>query len=159
MSLGAGGGGREELQQLSEEIESLREEQDQLEGTVEELEASQEEIDEVVEGLGELETGSTVQVPLGAGTYVRAEIEDIEEVVVSLGGSYAAELDRDGARDALADRRAFIDERIEETEAEIAEIEDEAEELEAEAQQAQQQMLQQLQQQQGGAPGQGEDDG
>ena len=148
-----GGGGQQELQQLSQELQAIDEEIEALEGEIEALRNEQAEADEAADAVGTLETGSTVQVPLGGGAYVRAEIEDIDEVIVELGGNYAAEFDQDGAAEALDRRKDQLDDRIAEVQSEIDELESESEEIEQQAQQMQQQMqqqqMQQMQQMQG----------
>ena len=146
MSLG--GGGQQQLQQLSQEIQELDEEIEVLEGEVEDLRSEKTEIDEAMEALDVLETGSTVQVPLGGDAYVRAEVDDIDEVVVSLGGGYAAEQSSDDATGILEEKQNTLDERIDELRSEISEVEEEQAALEQQAQQAQQQMMQQQMQQQ-----------
>jgi len=145
MSLGGGGG---ELQELAQQLEAIDEQVQVLRGEIEELQAEKREIDEAIEALGQLESGSTVQVPLGGGAYVRAEIADIDEVVVDLGGDYAAERDRDGAVDSLETKQETLDDRIDEVREDIAELESESERLEERAQQAQAQQMQQMQQMQ-----------
>jgi prefoldin alpha subunit len=151
MSLG--GGGQQQLQQLSQEIQAIEEEIEELEGDVATLRQEKAEIEEAKEALDVLETGSTVQVPLGGDAYVRAEVEDIDEVVVSLGGGYAAEQSSDDAADVLDEKKETLDERIGDVQGEISELDDEASQLEQQAQQAQQQMMQQqMQAQQQGQP-------
>jgi prefoldin alpha subunit len=147
MSLG-GGGGNPEAQEIAQQIEELEQHQDALEEEIQDLQTQKQDIDEAIEAVENLDTGSTVQVPLGGGAYVRAEISDIDEVIVDLGADYSAERDQDGAVDSLASKQETLDERIEELRSEIAEIETETEKLEDRAQQLQTQQLQQMQQQQ-----------
>ena len=149
MSLGGGGGGQQQLQELAQELEAIEQQREALEAEVQSLQAQQREIDEAIEALESLESGSTVQVPLGGDAYVRAEIADIDEVIVSLGGGYAAERDQDGAADSLESKKETLDERIEDIRSDIAALEQESDELEERAQQMQAQQMQQLQQQQG----------
>jgi len=158
MSQAPGGGGRQQLQQLAETIQALDEEREELEKDIVGLRDQQEAIDEAIEGIETLEDGSIVQVPLGGGAYVRAEIQDIDEIVVDIGGDYAAEREGEGAIDSLEAKRDRLDDRIAEIEAEVAEIEEESDDLEQRAQQAQQQMQQQQMQQMQGRLG-GEGDG
>ncbi len=146
MSLG--GGGNQQLQELAQELEAIEEQREALQTEIEGLRDQKTEIDEAIEAAEELESGSTVQVPLGGDAYVRAEIADIDEIVVDLGGGYAAERDQDGAIDSLEAKKDTIDDRIEEIQADVAELESESEELEERAQQMQAQQMQQLQQQQ-----------
>ncbi|RCU47423.1 prefoldin subunit alpha [Haloplanus salinus] len=147
-----GGGGQQQLQQLSQELEAIDEEIAELEAEIEDLRTRQSEIDEATEAIETLDSGSMVQVPLGGGAYVRAEVQDIDEVIVDLGGGYAAEQEQNDAIDALERKKGVLDDRIDDVEAEISELESESDEIEQQAQQMQQQMqqqqMQQLQQQQ-----------
>ncbi len=149
------GGGQQQLQQLSQELQALDEEIEALEAEIAEFREEQSDIDDAVEAIETLDSGSTVQVPLGGGAYVRAEVQDIDEIIVSLGGNYSAEQSEEDAIDVLRRKQEALDDRIEETQAEVDELEDESEELEQQAQQMQQQMQQQQMQQMG----QGQDDG
>ncbi|MEF8781659.1 MAG: prefoldin subunit alpha [Haloarculaceae archaeon] len=146
MSLG--GGGDSQLQELAQQLEALEQQREALEAEVEGLQAQKQEINEAIEAIEGLESESTVQVPIGGGAYIRAKIEDINEVVVDLGGGYAAERDQEGAVSTLETKQGTLDERIEDVRSEIAELETETEELEKRAQQLQTQQMQQMQQQQ-----------
>jgi len=141
------GGGQQQLQQLSQELQALDEEIEALEAEVADLNEEQSDIDDAVEAIETLDTGATVQVPLGGGAYVRAEVQDIDEIIVSLGGNYSAEQGQDDAVDILRRKQEALDDRIGETQAEIDELESESQELEQQAQQMQQQMQQQQMQQ------------
>jgi prefoldin alpha subunit len=141
------GGGQQQLQQLSQEIQAIEQEIEELRAEITGLETTQAEIDEAVEAIEHLDTGSTVQVPLGGGAYVRAEVQDIDEIIVDLGGGYAAEQASGDAIAALERKRDTLDDRIEEVQEEIDELESESSEIEQQAQQMQQQMQQQQMQQ------------
>jgi len=148
------GGGQQQLQQLSQELQALDEEIEALEAEIADFREEQSDIDDAVEAIETLDSGSTVQVPLGGGAYVRAEVQDIDEIIVSLGGNYSAEQSEEDAIDVLRRKQEALGDRIEETREEVDELEDESEELEQQAQQMQQQMQQQQMQQM-----QGQDDG
>jgi prefoldin alpha subunit len=150
------GGGQQQLQQLSQELQALDEEIEALEEEIAEFREEQSDIDDAVEAIETLDSGSTVQVPLGGGAYLRAEVQDIDEVIVDLGGGYAAEQDQDDAVDALERKRDILDDRIDNVQDEIDELEAESEEIEQQAQQMQQQMQQQQMQQMG--QGQGDEE-
>lgn len=143
-----GGGGNPQLQEIAAQIEELEETREAIEEEIGGLQAEKQEIDEAIDAVEGLESGSTVQVPLGGGAYVRAEIADIDEVIVDLGADYSAERDQEGAIDSLENKQDTLDSRIEELRSEIAEIESESEQLEQRAEQMQAQQMQQLQQQQ-----------
>lgn len=142
---GRGGGG--ELQELEAQLEALEQSRAALQSDIERLRAQKAAIDEAIDALEQLDTGSTVQVPLGGGAYLRAEITDIEEVIVDLGGNYAAQQDQDGAVTVLRGKKETLDDRISDLQTEVSEVEAQTEQLEQRATQMQQQQLQQLQQQ------------
>ncbi len=150
------GGGQQQLQQLSQELQALDEEIEALESEIADYREEQSDIDDAVEAIETLDSGSTVQVPLGGGAYVRAEVHDIDEIIVSLGGNYSAEQSEGDAIDVLRRKQEALDDRIEETQEEVDELESESQELEQQAQQMQQQMQQQQMQQMG--QGQGDEE-
>jgi prefoldin alpha subunit len=146
MSLGGGPGGGPgggELQEVSEQIQQVEQGIEAVEAEVQALRDEQADIDEAIDAIGGLETGSTVQVPIGGGAYVRATIEDIDEIIVDLGADYAAEAEHEDAIDLLERQRDQLDERVEELNEELAELETEEEQLNQRAQQLQQQQMQQ----------------
>ena len=145
MSLGGGGGQAQEIQQ---QIEELQQHQAALEEEIEQLQEQKRDVDDAIEAVENLETGGTVQVPLGGGAYVRAEIADIDEVIVDLGADYSAERDQEGAVSSLESKKETIDGRIEELRSEIAEIDTETEKLQDRAEELQAQQMQQMQQMQ-----------
>ena len=121
MSLG-GGGGQQELQELAQQLEAIEEQQQAIEAEIEGLQDRKQEIDEAIEAIEALETGSTVQVPLGGGAHLRATIEDIDEVTVELGGGYAAERTQEGAIETLGSKQETLDDRIDDHRSEVAEL-------------------------------------
>jgi len=145
---GGGGGGGGGMQQLQQEIEQLEQEMEAIDEEVARLEEKKSDIDDAVEAIDVLESGATVQVPLGGDAYLRATVDDIDEVVVSLGGGYAAERDQEGAVSTLRTKQETLDEHISGLESDKNEVQSEMDELEQQAQQMQQQQMQQMMQQQ-----------
>ena len=137
--MSAGGDGMRELQ---ERIEAIEQQVETLRAEVESLRVEQTEIDEAIEAIGSIDTGDTVQVPLGGGAYVRAKIENAEEIIVGFGGGYAGERDSEGAVESLERKRDLLDDRIEGVQEDIEELREESTDLERRAQQLQQQQMQ-----------------
>ena len=146
-------GGEEELQQLSQQIQAVESQLESIQREIQNLRNRQSDVDEAIEAIESLETGSTVQVPVGGGAYVRATIDDVDEVIVEVGADYAAERGQAGAVSLLEARKDNIDDRIEALNEAVAQLEAQGEELSQEAQER----LQRLQAQQGGGglPGAG----
>ena len=124
---GGGGGGGGGMQQLQQEIEQLEQEMEAIDEEVQRLQEKKSDIDDAIEAIDVLESGSTVQVPVGGDAYVRATVDDIDEIVVSLGGGYAAERDQDGAVDTLKTKQETLDDHIDGLQDDKAEVEDRAE--------------------------------
>ncbi len=127
-------GSQRELQQMSQQLNIIQRQLQELSNEQESLRATRKQLTGAIDALERLESGSTVQVPLGASTYVRAEIEDVDEVLVAIGADYSAERSRDGAIETLSDRQEIVEDRIENVAEHIAELESEAAELEQQAQ-------------------------
>ena len=148
-------GGQQELQALSEQLQQLQETIEVLQGTIEGIRAERSAVQEAIDAIETLESGSTIQVPLGGGAYVRATVEDIDDVIVELGDQYGAAFERTDATDALSRKQERLDERIEEVTDRIGELEANRTQLEDRARGLQQQALQQ---QMGSMAGQADDE-
>ena len=157
MSLGGGPGGGE-LQEVSQQIQQVEQGIEAIEAEIEAVRSEQVDIDEAVDAIEGLETGSTVQVPIGGGAYVRATIEDIDEIIVGLGADYATEAEHEDAIELLEEQKEQLEERIGELNEELAELETEEEQLNQRAQQLQQQQMQQQMGALGGGGGNGDGD-
>lgn len=138
--MSAGGG---ELQELSQQLQALESQIDAIQNQIQTLQARKSDLREAVQAVEELESGSTVQVPVGGGAYVRATVEDIDEVIVGIGGGYATEREQENAVELLEERQDQVDDRIQELNSDLAELETEEQELNQRAQQLQQQQMQQ----------------
>ncbi|MFB6163199.1 MAG: prefoldin subunit alpha [Halococcoides sp.] len=141
-------GGRQQLEQIVEAIEEIEAEQDDIRSEIDAHNLEQDAIEDAIEAIESLETDETVQVPLGGGAHVRAQIADIEEIIVEIGNGYAAERDAEGAVETLELKLEAHDDRIDELNADIEALDEESDELEQRAQQLQQQLQQQQMQQQ-----------
>jgi len=95
MSLGGGGGGGQ-AQQLAQEIEQIEQEQQAIENEIENLRDEQTEIDEAIEAIKRSTAATRCRSRSAVTPTSRAEIADIDEVIVSLGGGYAAEREEGG---------------------------------------------------------------
>lgn len=138
------------LQELSEQLEELDQVQNQLRTQLEAARARREDVSDAIEALADLETDSVVQVPLGADAYVKARIEDVDEVIVTLGADFSAEQSREEAIGTLEQRAEQIEEQIERLQENLSDVSADIQEVEGRAQQLRQQMLQQQSQQLGG---------
>ena len=142
-----------DLEELSQQLQVVESQLEALQQEVQGLRVRQREIDEAIEAIETLETGSVVQVPIGGGAYVRAAVEDIDEVIVGIGGSYATQQTEAEAVEVLEDRHDRLEDRIDELTEVIAELQQTGEQI---GQRAQQELIQRQQEastgQGGGGP-------
>lgn len=150
-------GADQELQALSQQLEQVESQLEALHTEVQHIRGQQAEIDEAIDAIDSLDSGSTVQVPVGGGAYITATVDNIDEVIVDIGADYAAERSEADAVDLLEAKKDQLDERIEELNEAIAQLESQGEELGQEAEQRLQQLRQQ-QAQGGQLPGSGTPD-
>jgi len=148
-----GGGGDQRLQQMAAQKEEIDQVIEALRNQVERMRAERAEIQDAVDAIVDLENGDTVQVPVGGDAYVRAAIDDIDAVIVGLGGGYAAERDQDSAVEVLEGKAERLQEQLDEATDAIADLEAQGEELSAQAQQEYAELAARQQQQAGGGPG------
>lgn len=147
-----------ELEDLSQQLQVVEAQLEAVQEEVQVLRERQNEIDDAIAAIETLRTGSTVQVPIGGGAYVRAAIEDIDEVIVGIGGGYATEQSETEAVDVLEDRQSRIDDRLDELTSVMAELQQQSEELGQRAREHLQQRQQQQLQQRGGLDALGADE-
>ncbi|MFW6448961.1 MAG: prefoldin subunit alpha [Halobacteriota archaeon] len=121
--------------EMSQQLQVLQAQIEELTREREALRANLEDLDGAVDALERLDSGATVQVPLGGNAYVRATIEDVDEVLVDIGGGFSAERSREGAIDTLEERQAVVEERIGAITERLGELESETGDLERQLQQ------------------------
>lgn len=136
----------QELQQASQQLQLIQAQIEELTREREAIRSTLQDLRGAMDALERLESGSSVQVPLGGSAYVRAEIQDVDEVIVDIGAGYSAQRSRDGALATLEERESILEDRIETVTEQIGELESKGSELERQLQQ-----LAQAQQLGGGA--------
>lgn len=147
--------GSDDLQELSAQLQQLTQVESEIETQIQGTQTRLQEVNEAIDALNELETDSTVQVPVGGDTYVRATIDDIDGVIVSLGADFAAEQTREEAIEILNDRIDLIEDGLEELQETLEDVQSDIEQLQGRAEQLRQQRAQQQLQEAGGDLGLG----
>jgi len=129
------GGDEARLQQMAAQKEEIEQVTEALRSQVERMRAEQTEIEDAMEAIESLETGDVVQVPVGGEAYLQASIEDMDAIIIALGGGFAAERDQPEAVEVLEDKVDRLQEEIDEATDAIADLEAQGEEISAQAQQ------------------------
>jgi len=105
----------EELRSIIAQIEALRAEIAVINQAIAELQTTQ----ATLATIRDLGKGKALLIPVGAGVQVEAKVEDVEEVVIGIGGNLSVELPYDEAIEylqkrvlALRDQRRVLEEAI-----------------------------------------------
>ncbi|NPA05294.1 MAG: prefoldin subunit alpha [Crenarchaeota archaeon] len=128
---------QDELRSLIAQAEQLRSQIDAINAVIDDLFAASEILDYVAkEG-----AGKTVLVPIGAGNFIKAKIEDTKSVVMAIGGRLSVEASIEDAKKAIETRVATLERirldllrKLEEVNRRINEILPKVEELAREVQ-------------------------
>ena len=72
-----------------------------------------EDVEMAIVSMESISTESTIQVPLGSETYVRASVVNDDEFIVGIGGNYSQGQSKEQAKILLTERSQTITSRIE----------------------------------------------
>jgi len=104
---------REELQRVMVEAESYKRQLETLSSQRTLLEEAGMEMGQSIEAIGQLskaKVGDELLVPLGSGSYVKAELKENERIVLGIGAGVSMEESLDEAKKVLTDRITKITE-------------------------------------------------
>ncbi|HIH90953.1 prefoldin subunit alpha [Ignicoccus hospitalis] len=96
---------QDELRSLLAQIEYLRDQIEAVNTVIDDLYASL----EVLDYLTKEGKGKVVLVPIGAGNFIKAKIEDTNTVITSVGGRLSLEVPSDEAKKAIESRIAALE--------------------------------------------------
>lgn len=98
---------REELQSLMVEAEQYKRRMDSIRAQMQILDTTLEELRNSMSALAALEenkAGTEILVPIGSGSFIRAQLKDNEKVIVGIGSSLSMEKNVPDARKVFEDR-------------------------------------------------------
>ncbi len=102
----------ERLQKLQDELRSLMAQAEQLRAQIETINTVIEDLFaaiEVLDYIAKEGKGKVVLVPIGAGNFIKAKIEDVNTVIMSVGGRLSIETSIEEARKAIEDRISVLE--------------------------------------------------
>lgn len=121
-----------ELQLLEGVAEGLRSRIGLVNGAISEFHAAT----STIEGLKKAATGTTILIPIGGGSFIKAKVTDYENVIVNVGAKVSMEKSFDEAREALEIRirelektRSNFYTQLQETESNVLKMQNQVREL------------------------------
>jgi prefoldin alpha subunit len=105
---------RQRLEQMINEINMYQSQVDVLKQQIETIKASIAELSSAVETLDTIKGKENIEtfVPIGAGSFVIAEIKNTDQVVMGLGAGAAAKKSRDEAKETISAQKKELEQLV-----------------------------------------------
>ena len=128
---------QQRLNSLLNEINVYRQQADLIQQQIELIQASIAEVDAFLSTLDDIEGQESIEafVPVGAGTFVKGELKDTDEIIVSIGAGLAVKKDADGAREIISGQKEDLKNSLDKMLANLQQVTDIAGNLQAQAEQ------------------------
>ncbi len=119
-------------QEFQRQAEALKQEMNMVQASVASCDQAITTISDLKK-VGEEGKGTETMVPVGFGSFVHAEIKNVDKVVVNLGAGFSAEKSTEGAIEILNSRKEQLTEILEQMNASLTKFMQGMQALEAEA--------------------------
>lgn len=128
---------QQKFNQLLNEINVYKQQGDLIQQQIELVRASIAEVDVLTNTLDDLEGKDSVEafVPVGAGSFIKGELKNTDEVIVSIGSGIAVKKDVDGARETIARQKKDLEDSLDKMLANMQQVSDIIGSLSAQAEQ------------------------
>ena len=128
---------QQKFNQLLNEINVYKQQGDLIQQQIELVRASIAEVDALTNPLDDLEGKDSVEafVPVGAGSFIKGELKNTDEVIVSIGSGIAVKKDVDGARETIARQKKDLEDSLDKMLANMQQVSDIIGSLSAQAEQ------------------------
>ena len=128
---------QQRLNSLLNEINAYRQQADLIQQQIELIQTSMAEVDALTNTLNDIEGQDSVEafVPVGAGSFVKGELKDTDEIIVSIGAGFAVKKDADGAREFIARQKEELKDSLDKMLANLQQVTDVVGSLQAQAEQ------------------------
>ena len=123
-----------ELQALSQMMMEIESRLEVLHGELQNLQMIKEDVEMAILSMESISTETTIQVPLGSETYVRASVVNDDEFIVGIGGNYSQGQSKEQAKILLTERSQTVTSRMENVSKAIEELKDQGVKLGQQAQ-------------------------
>ena len=128
---------QQKFNQLLNEINAYKQQGELIQQQIELVRASIAEVDALTNTLDDLEGKESVEafVPVGAGSFIKGELKNPDEVIVSIGSGMAVKKDVDRARQSIARQKKDLEDSLDKMLANMQQVSDIIGSLSAQAEQ------------------------
>ena len=105
---------QQRLNNLVNEINVYRQQAELIQQQIELIQASISEVDALFATLEDIEGKDSVEafVPVGAGSFVKGELKNTDEIIISIGAGLAVKKDAEGAREILTGQKEELEKEL-----------------------------------------------
>lgn len=130
---------QQKLNELVNEINAYNQQADLIRQQIELIQASIGEVDALSNTLDDLNGEKSVEafVPVGAGSFIKGELKDTDEIIISIGAGYAIKKDAEGAKKIIAGQKKDLEDSLDKMLANLQQVTDILANLQGQAQQIQ----------------------
>ena len=130
---------QQKLNELINEINAYNQQAELIRQQIELIQASIGEVDALSNTLDDLKGEKSVEafVPVGAGSFIKGELKDTDEIIISIGAGYAIKKDAEGAKVTIAGQKKDLEDSLDKMLANLQQVTDIVANLQGQAQQIQ----------------------
>ena len=130
---------QQKMNELINEINAYNQQADLIRQQIELIQASIGEVDALSNTLDDLNGEKSVEafVPVGAGSFIKGELKDTDEIIISIGAGYAIKKDAEGAKKIIAGQKKDLEDSLDKMLANLQQVTDILANLQGQAQQIQ----------------------
>ena len=130
---------QQKMNELINEINAYNQQADLIRQQIELIQASIGEVDALSNTLDDLNGEKSVEafVPVGAGSFIKGELKDTDEIIISIGAGYAIKKDTEGAKKIIAGQKKDLEDSLDKMLANLQQVTDILANLQGQAQQIQ----------------------
>ena len=130
---------QQKLNELINEINAYNQQGELIRQQIELIQASISEVDALTNTLDDIEGQDSIEafVPVGAGSFIKGELKDTDEIIISIGAGYAIKKDAEGAKKIIAGQKKDLEDSLDKMLANLQQVTDIIASLQGQAQQIQ----------------------
>jgi len=130
---------QQKMNELINEINAYNQQAELIRQQIELIQASIGEVDALSNTLDDLNGEKSVEafVPVGAGSFIKGELKDTDEIIISIGAGYAIKKDAEGAKEIIAGQKKDLEDSLDKMLANLQQVTDILANLQGQAQQIQ----------------------
>lgn len=117
---------QQKLESIVNEINMYKQQADLIQQQIELIQTSIAEVDTLSNTLDDLNGKDSVEafVPVGAGSFIKGELKNTDEIIVSIGAGVAVKKDVDGAKEIIAGQKKDLQDSLDKMLANLQKVTD-----------------------------------